>query len=66
MVLDCFSYTSVGGRDENQDSIIAIGGKSDGLFVVEEGHKVDEVVRAIRRSPLQRRRPARPRFAAVR
>ena len=37
MVLDCFSYTSVGGRDENQDSIIAIGGKSDGLFVVADG-----------------------------
>ena len=37
MVLDCFSYTSVGGRDENQDSIIAIGDKSDGLFVVADG-----------------------------
>lgn len=37
MVLDCFSYTSAGGRNENQDSVTAVGRESSGLFVVADG-----------------------------
>ena len=37
MVLHCFSYTSAGGRNENQDSVTAVGRESSGLFVVADG-----------------------------
>ncbi len=37
MVLDCFSYTSAGGRNENQDSVTAIAGESKSLFAVADG-----------------------------
>ena len=37
MVLDCFSYTSVGGRNENQDAIKVIEGETNGIFIVADG-----------------------------
>jgi serine/threonine protein phosphatase PrpC len=37
MVFDCFSYTSVGGRNENQDAIKVIEGETNGIFIVADG-----------------------------